>query len=127
MAMTVYQHAAQLWSVLALAARNRQVLTYGMVGKLVNLPAVALGKSLEPLQSYCILNRLPPLTILVVNEETGLPGGGFIAAQNIPLAQLTVFAFDWPAHKAPDPETLEQAVRRLPSNANPEAAKEISN
>jgi hypothetical protein len=32
---------------------------------------------LEPLQSYCILNRLPALTCIVVSDETGVPGQGF--------------------------------------------------
>jgi hypothetical protein len=33
MSMTVIERAAQIWPVLALAARNRQVLTYEIVGK----------------------------------------------------------------------------------------------
>ena len=49
-------------------------MTYGMLAKLIGVPAAALGKLLEPIQSYCIVERLPPLTILVVRQETGLPG-----------------------------------------------------
>jgi hypothetical protein len=71
--MTAYERAAQIWSVLALAARNRQVLTYSIVGNLIGVPARGLGHLLEPIQSYCLLNRLPPLTILVVSEEDGMP------------------------------------------------------
>ncbi|MBI1918906.1 MAG: hypothetical protein HYS12_29810 [Planctomycetes bacterium] len=122
--MTVYERAAQIWSVLALAARNRQVLTYDIVGRLIGVPRHGLGRLLEPIQSYCLLNRLPPLTILVVSEETGIPGMGFIAAQNIPRTQVEVFAFDWSEHGAPSPERLEQAVQQLPSNAVPEAANQ---
>src|SRR5438309_9559373 len=102
--MTIYERAAQIWPALALAARNRQVLTYDIVGRLIGVPRQGLGRLLEPIQSYCLLNRLPPLTILVVGEETGIPGIGFIAAQNIPRTQVEVFAFDWLEPGAPTPE-----------------------
>ena len=72
--MTREQRAAQIWAVLAWAAEHRQSMTYGMLAKLTGVPAAALGKLLEPIQSYCIIERLPPLTILVVRQETGLPG-----------------------------------------------------
>jgi hypothetical protein len=32
--MTANERAVQIWSILALASRNRQVLTYNMVAKL---------------------------------------------------------------------------------------------
>ena len=110
--MTKYERAAQLWSILALAARNRQVLTYDIVARLVGVPRPALGGFLAPIQAHCIQNSLPPLTILVVSEQTGLPGEGFIGAENIPRAQIDVFSYDWIAHGAPtadDFETSDQA------------------
>ncbi len=115
--MSVPQRAAQIWSVLGLAARNRQILTYQMLGKLIGVPARGLGHLLEPIQSYCLINNLPPLTILVVLEETGLPSRGFSAASAGDLAkeQLDVFALDWIEHGAPKPEELEQAVKERPS------------
>lgn len=114
--MTVSQRAAQIWSVLALAASHRQILTYDIVGKLIGVPRQGLGRLLEPIQSYCLLNDLPPLSILVVSETSGTPGTGFVAAENIPRKQLEVFAFDWLQRGAPSAEVLEQAVRQRPSN-----------
>ena len=114
--MKVSERAAQIWSVLALAARNRQVLTYDIVSKLIGVPRQGLGQSLEPIQSYCLLKKLPPLTILVVREDTGLPGTGFVAAADIPKTQITVFAHDWLAKGAPSPEDLDKAVSKMPSN-----------
>jgi len=90
--------------------------TYDMVSKLIGVPRPGLGQLLEPIQSYCLLKRLPPLTILVVSEDTGLPGTGFIAAEDIPKTQITVFAHDWIAKSAPSPEELDQAVSAMPSN-----------
>ena len=51
--MAIYESAAQIWAVLALDARNRQILTYDIVGKLIGVPRQALGPMLEPIQSYC--------------------------------------------------------------------------
>jgi len=91
-----------------------------MVGKLIGVPARGLGHLLEPIQSYCLLNDLPPLTILVVLEDTGLPSKGFSAASAGELAkkQLEVFAFDWFEHGAPKPDELEKAAIDLPSRGS---------
>lgn len=114
--MNVSEHATQIWSVLALAAHNRQVLTYDIVARVTGIARVGLGQCLEPIQSYCLVHDLHPLTILVVSEQTGMPGVGFIAAQDIPRAQQEVFHYDWLAHGAPAPEDFEGAVRERPSN-----------
>jgi len=48
----------------------------------------------------------------VVSEQTGLPGKGFIGAEDIPKAQIDVFSYDWIAHGSPavdDFETSDQA------------------
>jgi hypothetical protein len=114
--MTQYERAAQIWSVLALAARNRQELTYDIVGRLIGVPRQGLGRLLEPIQSYCLTQDLPPLTLLVVSEATGQPSPGFTATQQVPEERQRVFGFDWLDHAAPTPELLEQAVQQHPSN-----------
>jgi len=122
--MRVAERASQIWSLLAWAAHNRQVLTYDIVSKLTGVPRQGLGQLLEPVQSYCLVNRLPPLTILVVRSDTGVPGTGFVAAQDIPRRQVEVFSYDWLEHGAPSPEQLEEAVTQRPSNGNPPAVSE---
>ncbi|OAI50251.1 hypothetical protein AYO44_17950 [Planctomycetaceae bacterium SCGC AG-212-F19] len=120
--MNAFQRAAQIWAVLAWAARNRQVLTYKILGRLIGMPQHGLGRMLEPIQSYCLLHQLQPLTILVVSEHSGLPGVGFVAAQDIPATQQRVFAFDWLEHGCPSPQEFQDAVEQQPSNGIPEAA-----
>jgi hypothetical protein len=105
--MTRYDRAAQLWAILALAAKNRQVLTYDIVSKLSGVPRPAIGGFLEPIQTFCTRKGLEPLTILVVSEDTGLPGVGFTAAADIPRTLQAVFAYDWLAFGAPSPENIE--------------------
>lgn len=115
--MRASERAAPVWGVLGLAARNRQILTYEMLGRLIGVPARGLGHLLEPIQSYCLINSLPPLTILVVQESTGLPGSGFNAAtaEEYARKQLEVFEFDWMKHGAPTPDVLEKASSEYPS------------
>ena len=82
------------------------------------MPAAGLGGLLEPIQSFCILKKLPPLTILVVQTSTGMPGSGFTAtsASEYAKAHMEVFKFDWLEYGNPRPERLEEAVQRLASN-----------
>ncbi len=116
--MTRSERAAQIWAVLAWAAKNRQTLTYGQVASLIGVPTAGIGQLLEPIQSYCLVSELPPLTILVVQQDSGLPGSGFTGAtaSEFGKAQMEVFAFDWLKHGNPQPEKLEEAVQKRPSN-----------
>ncbi|MDV6376470.1 hypothetical protein [Deinococcus arenicola] len=104
------ERAAQVWAVLAWAARHRQTITYQQLGQAVGLPPVALGKVLDPIQAYCQARKLPPLTVLAVSKETGLPGSGFTAAQAVQVAsdQAKVFGFDWLQHGNPQEKGFEQ-------------------
>jgi hypothetical protein len=97
------QRAHQLWSVLAFAAHNRQTLTYALLGKLVGLPAAAIGRSLYPIQYFCKQQGLPPLTVLVVNQVTGRPGEGLDVYDFAKMVQ-EVFEFDWISYTAPSSE-----------------------
>ena len=118
--MTRSERASQIWAVLAWAASHRQSLTYTQVNQATGAFVGGLGALLEPIQSYCLLNQLPPLTVLVVQQESGLPGSGFTGASagELAAAQAKVFAFGWLQHGNPGAEKLEQAVKQLPSNGH---------
>ncbi len=108
--MRVHERGAQVWSVLALAARNRQLLTYDLLSNLIGVPRQGLANVLDQVQRYCMQNDLPPLTILVVNKDTGLPGDGFVAVEDIAKNREPVFEYDWLTHGAPSPDQLAAAV-----------------
>jgi hypothetical protein len=78
--MDKYDRALQIWQVLISAAHNRQILTYEIVAELIGLGrqgAIAIGPAyLGILKSYCIANRLPPITALIVKKKGGKPGAG---------------------------------------------------
>lgn len=116
--MTRSERACQIWAVLAWVAKNRQTLTYGQLSRLIGVPAAGLGQLLEPIQSYCLANGLPPLTALVVQQESGLPGAGFTgaSASEFASAQATVFEKDWLEHGNPQADALGLAVQQIPSN-----------
>ena len=116
--MTRSERASQIWAVLAWAAKNRQTLTYGLLSQLIGVPTAGLGQLLEPIQSYCLQEELPPLTILVVQQEAGLPGIGFTGANAAEYASayMDVFEYDWLGHGNPQPAALEEAVQNRPSN-----------
>ena len=107
--MTRSERACQIWSVLAWAARNRQTMTYGHLSKLTGIPAIGMGKYLDPIQSFCRSEKLPLLTSIVVQSDSGLPGQGFEAAGAGDLArvQKNVFAKDWLAYGNPQAEKFE--------------------
>jgi hypothetical protein len=111
--MTRAERACQIWSILAWAARNRQVLTYNHISKLIGVPTAGIGGLLGPIQAYCFQTRIPPLTALVVQQETGIPGAGFtgVNASQIAQAQMEVFEFDWLDHGNPQAEKLELAMQ----------------
>lgn len=103
------ERAAQLWAVLALAARTHQVVSYKMLEQLTGIARHGLGPLLGPIQEYCRRRRLPPLTAIVVKEDTGLPGEGFSGADvpDMLAAQARVYVFDWLSQGAPSPEDFE--------------------
>lgn len=112
--MTRAERAQQLWSLLALAATSRQILTYDTVARLTGVVRPSIGDFLRPIQQYCTEHQLPPLTALVVSETTGLPGDGFIAAPDVPAAQMRVFKHPWLESNAPTSEQLDAAYSRAP-------------
>lgn len=106
------ERAVQLWSVLALAASNRQILTYDLVARITGLVRPSIGDFLRPIQQFCTESGLPPLTAIVVSEQTGLPGDGFIGAADVPAAQIRVFQHKWLDVVAPNADQLAKAYER---------------
>jgi alkylated DNA nucleotide flippase Atl1 len=89
----------QIWSVLSLAARNRQTLTFGMVAKLTGIrPEEGMKAHLERIAAYCAGHDLPCLARLVVSKETGRP------SEDLPGTNEDVFAVDWIEHDTPTPK-----------------------
>jgi len=74
--MTTYERALQIYQILIGAAHDRRILTYEMVGKHIGVPQQGLANHLEHIMRYCQRESLPPLTCLVVQKGSGIPGPG---------------------------------------------------
>ena len=120
--MQLSERAWQTWPILAFAATNRQTITYDILAKLTGMHRPGLGQVLEQIQSYCLVQDLPPLSALVVSKTTGLPSEGFVASTNVPKAFIDIFEHKWLETPCPTPEQLAEATRLRPSNGIPEAA-----
>ena len=67
-------------------------ITYGALTDRVGGTAVSIGPTvLEMIASHCEQEGLPPLSGLVVNNDTGAPGDGFRRPDQIPA----IYTFRW--------------------------------
>lgn len=93
---TQAERALQIWQILISAASQRQTLTYGMVATLLEFKGAGiLAPILGCLMRYCERNNFPPLTCIVVNQQTGLPGEGLTTIQNLNKDREAVYKFNW--------------------------------
>jgi hypothetical protein len=128
--MTHEQRAVQIWSVLVLAARNQQILSYQLLESITGVPKSTVAPILGKVETYCDNHELPKLTTLVVNQKYGVPGYLFPGYMGTPVRaddlehqetsedpnkklymdlfkmdlfkeQSRVFVFDWLTHGAP--------------------------
>lgn len=101
------RRAVQVWLILIACAYNRQTLTYSDLASRIGYGDVrSIGKVLDYVYNYCKFYNLPPLTGLVVNKNTGLPGKGM---GNYSFAdQEQIFTFDWYNIIPPNPEELKE-------------------
>jgi len=90
------ERAAQAWPVLTRTAKNRTTITYGELGAAIGVHHRAIRFVLGVIQDYCLAERLPPLTILIINSS-GKPGDGFIAynLRHFEKGLEEVWSFDW--------------------------------
>lgn len=94
--MTRSERAMQVWQILVGAAHNRQTLTYGQVAEHLEFEgAGVLAQILGCIMNYCEAKKLPPLTCLVVNRTTGLPGAGLTTVENLPTDREAVYNQNW--------------------------------
>lgn len=113
--------ACRAWPVLTAVANSPTAkITYGQLASVVGVHHRAVRYILGLVQDYCLREKLPPLTIVVVNAQDGLPGLGFIAWDVDDLASgfQQVQAYNWallgnPFSYAADGATEEELAAAL--------------
>lgn len=96
MTMTRAQRAMQVWQILIAAAHGRRSLTYGQLASHLKFEGAGVfAQILGCIMKYCDANQLPPLTCLVVNQDTGVPGTGLTTIANLPIDRERVYHHNW--------------------------------
>lgn len=123
-----WTHAAgQIWPNLVEAGRHRNLTTYTALADIIGTNALSVGYALGPIQTYCLESRLAPLTVVVVNKASGVPGDGFIAwgADDLETARDLVQQQNWDLVGNPfagfglqdDEATFAEAILADPSSS----------
>lgn len=92
------ERACRAWPILANVAKQKNpTITYGELGAKVGIHHRAIRYVLGVIQDYCLEEKLPPLTILVVSQSDGMPGEGFIAwdVDNFEAGIAKVVEYPW--------------------------------
>lgn len=121
-----YERAYRAWPILTARAAARQTITYGELAKHLGIHPRPIRFVLGVIQDRCLDDKRPPLTILVVNQS-GRPGEGFIAwdADNLDEGYEQVFTYPWSETPNPfvfasdgsTPEELAAEIVEQPESA----------
>jgi putative restriction endonuclease len=122
-----YYAARIVWARLVDAAKGGRTVTYEELAVPIQTNPLSVRLALGPIQDYCIAEQLPPLTSLVVQKRSGIPGHGFIAwdVDALEEAHLLVRAFQWEAIRNPfanlgpddDLDSLAEQLLESPSDS----------
>jgi len=90
------ERASRAWPILVEIAAAKSTITYLELGQRLNLHRRVLRYVLAEIQDYCLSEKLPPLTILVVRQG-GTPGTGFIAwdVDDLDNGMSLVYQYPW--------------------------------
>ena len=106
------KRALQVWQILISKATNRQTLTYIQLAHLLGFQGAGiLAPILGHVMRYCKQHQLPPLTVLVVNQKSGLPGTGLTTPEDLHAEREQVFNFNWFKVYPPSPRELEASYK----------------
>lgn len=108
--VSLENRALQIWQILIGFAFERKITTYLEVADILGYKgAGTLDRQLGHILHFCSQNGLAPLTVLVVNSETGLPGTGFVTVGDLNRERENVFNTDWFDIIPPTPEEFALA------------------
>jgi len=102
--------AVQIWQILVGMAHNRQSVTYSQLSKLLGYTKNAnMAEPIGRIMYYCDQNRLPQLTVLIVNEKTGIPKEGLMLPGEENQEREKVFNYNWYNIYPPSKEDFARA------------------
>lgn len=127
MSINQYERAFRAWPLLTTRASQRSKVTYAELAGHLGIHPRPIRYVLGVIQDWCLGERKPPLTILVVSQNGGQPGQGFIAwdASHLDEGYEEVFNYPWLTLPNPfqfaaqdsTPEELARVVVTRPQDA----------
>lgn len=115
-----YERAFRAWPALIETAEAHTTISYVQLAKHLDIHPRPIRYVLGPIQDYCLEEKLPPLTILVVSQGRHTPGVGFIAwdVDDLDEGYRRVWAYPWrqltnPFAFASGGETPDELARHL--------------
>ena len=126
-----WEHKAGiLWPILVETARNHNTLYYSDLAPHIGVISRSVGSALGPIYWYCLNEKLPPLTSIVINRRHQVPGMGFRAwpRDDIESAQNFVRQFQWNSVENPfEHFTYEDSANSLSKKLlqNPDKGNKI--
>lgn len=119
MSVNHVERAYRAWDILTDRAIHRRTITYGELAQLLGIHHRPIRYVLGFIQSFCMEENLPPLTILVVSKK-GVPGTGFIAHDFNALdeGKELVYTYPWelrtnPFQFAQDGQSYKSIIEAL--------------
>jgi putative restriction endonuclease len=120
MSVNQNERAFRAWPILTGTASHGATITYSELAHRIGIHHRPVRFVLGVIQDYCLAEKLPPLTIVVVNQLFRQPGEGFLAWDVDDLAEgyRRVYAYQWEALSNPftfadHGDTPDQLARRL--------------
>ena len=116
----LYVQAQQIWIILVsfVMSENREkdsrrTITYGELAEKMGKKSSAcrtLGRQLGIVGQLCVLNELPALNVVVVNQKTDQPGGGVVLSngKTVQEEQKAVMSKNWFELRVPTTGTFRQ-------------------
>ena len=117
----VYVQAQQIWLILTARAMlcppmgpdlRKSLLYYGDLADAMGKDrkaGITLARQLGIVGVYCIDHELPPLNVIVVNQQTGQPGVDVVLSpgSSVHQDQRRVFRHDWFGIRPPSIKALK--------------------
>ena len=93
------KYAFYAWDILSENAKNKKTIAYKELTDQIGFKLYVrqIGRVLDPIQIFCMEEKLPPLTIIAVGTYSRKPGAGFTAWEDDNFENLKnkVFNFNW--------------------------------
>ena len=110
--MTECEWCQRMWPVLIDRAGNGLTINYKGLKETIEFKGWqrTFSRCLGRIANYCHKKGWPILTVIVVNKETGRPGGGIPFVSDFESEQKRVHAFPWHEQRTPASEDFPESA-----------------